>query len=126
MMDVWQISWELIKLAVLPLCLYYFQRMQNRRDAEAKARDAKREKEFAERKRELEEQQKKNTEIQFLMMERMDSVCDMTQMMAKKLHDAGIINGDLEEMNQKYAGLNSQYESSIKSLALKVLNKSQD
>ena len=125
-MDVWQISWEFIKLAVLPLCLYYFQRMQNQRDAEAKARDAKREKEFAERKRELEEQQKKNTEIQFLMMERMDSVCDMTQMMAKKLHDAGIINGDLEEMNKKYAGLNSKYEYSIKSLALKVLNKSQN
>ena len=120
-MDVWQISWEFIKLAVLPLCLYYFQRMQNRRDAEAKERDAKREKEFAERKRDLEEQQKKNTEIQFLMMERMDSVCDMTQMMAKKLHDAGIINGDLKELDEENKKLNEKYNENIKKLAMEVL-----
>ena len=57
------------------------------------------------------------------MMERIDSLSDMTQLMARKLHDAGIINGDLEDMNQKYQGLNNNYERELKRLALDVLNK---
>ena len=73
--------------------------------------------------KEQEEQIKKNTDIQFLMMERIDSLSDMTQLMARKLHDAGIINGDLEDMNQKYQGLNNNYERELKRLALDVLNK---
>ena len=110
------IAWEVIKVAVVPLCIWYFQRYTEKQDAKNEA-------EYTARKREMDEQQKTNTDIQFLMMERIDSLSDMTQMMAKKLHDAGIINGDLEEMNQKYAGLNSEYEQSIRGLALKVLNK---
>jgi len=116
MEKVWPILWELFKLGVIPLCLWLFQR-------QVAERDDHRENEYTERKRELDAQQKKNTEIQFLMMERIDSLSDLTQMMAKKLHDAGIINGDLEHMNQKYEGLNSDYEKSIKNLALKVLNR---
>lgn len=113
---VWPILWEIVKLAVVPLCLWLFQRQVAKRDNH-------RENEYSMRKRELDAQQKKNTEIQFLMMERIDSLSDLTQMMAKKLHDAGIINGDLEHMKEKYEGLNSDYEKSIKNLALKVLNK---
>lgn len=112
----WPIAWDIIKVAVLPLCIWYFQKQVN-------IRDDRREREYTTRKQEMDTQQQKNTEIQFLMMERIDSLSDLTQMMAKKLHDAGIINGDLEHMNQKYEGLNSDYEKSIKSLALKVLNK---
>ena len=97
------IAWEVLKVAVIPLCIWYF--------------------EDDERKKIYEAQQKKNTDVQFLMMERIDSLSDMTQMMARKLHDAGIINGDLEDMHRKYEGLNNEYEKNIKSLALKVLNK---
>lgn len=104
-MNIWSILRTIVELVVVPLFLYYIQR-------QIKARDDNQA-----------EQQKKNTDIQFLMMERIDSLSDLTQMMAKKLHDAGVINGDLEHMNQKYAGLNSDYEKSIKALAVKVLNK---
>lgn len=116
MEKVWPVLWEAVKIAIIPLCLWYFQRRITQRDD-------RRESEYTERRKQLDAQQKKNTEIQFLMMERIDSLSDLTQMMAKKLHDAGIINGDLDHMNQKYEGLNSDYERSIKSLALKVLNK---
>lgn len=112
----WSIVWEVIKVAVVPLCIWYFQRYTEKQDA-------KKEAEYIARKRAMDEQQKTNTDIQFLMMERMDNLSEMTHLMAKKLHDAGIINGDLEELNQKYKGLNSEYEKSIKSLALQVLNQ---
>jgi hypothetical protein len=103
------IAWEILKVAVIPVCIWYFETRLQSQDNE--------------RRKIYEAQQKKNTDIQFLMMERIDSLSDMTQMMARKLHDAGIINGDLEEMHRKYEGLNTEYERNIKTLALKVLNK---
>ena len=57
------------------------------------------------------------------MMDRIDSLSEMTQLMAKKLHDAGIINGDLEIMQNKYSGLNAEYEKTLRHLATEVLNK---
>ena len=62
-------------------------------------------------------------ENDLLMMARMDAIADMTHLMAKKLHDAGIINGDLEELNRKYKELDAKYDGNIKRLALEVLNK---
>lgn len=121
--QILSIVWEIAKVAIIPLGLYYIQRLITQRDNEAAARDRKRESEYSARKAELDAQEKKNQDIQFLMMERIDSLSDMTQMMARKLHDAGIINGDLEHMNEKYEKLNSDYEKSLKGLALKVLNK---
>jgi len=115
-MSIWSILRTIVELVVIPLFLFYIQR-------QIKSRDDKREAEYHANKLAQAEQQKKNTDIQFLMMQRIDSLSDLTQMMAKKLHDAGVINGDLEHMNQKYDGLNTDYEKSIKTLALKVLNK---
>ena len=59
----------------------------------------------------------------FLMMQRVDNCAEMTHMMAKKLHDAGIINGDLEELDSKNKELNNKYNDHLRSLALEVLNK---
>ena len=59
----------------------------------------------------------------FLMMSRMDSIADMTHLMASKLHDAGIINGDLEELDRKYQELENQYDKNLKKLALDTLKK---
>lgn len=75
----------------------------------------------------LYDQQNRREELRdennLLMMSRMDNVSDMTHLMAKKLHDAGIINGDLKELNDKYKELDSKYDKNIKKLALEVLNK---
>ena len=113
---VLSVLWEVLKIAVIPVLIWYFehqiQKQEEKRELESKAR-----------RKEQEEQLKKNTDIQFLMMERIDSLSDMTQLMARKLHDAGIINGDLEDMHQKYKGLNHNYEQELKRLALDVLNK---
>lgn len=62
-------------------------------------------------------------ENNLLMMSRMDGVSELTHLMSKKLHDAGIINGDLKELDEKYKELESKYDKNIKQIALEVLNK---
>lgn len=62
-------------------------------------------------------------ENELLMMDRIDNAAEMTHLMAKKLHDAGIINGDLSALDQKNAELNEKYEGNMKELARKVLYK---
>lgn len=62
-------------------------------------------------------------ENQLLMMDRVDNSAKMTHMMAQKLHDAGIINGDLKEMDEENKRLNKKYEENMKQLAFEVLNK---
>ena len=60
---------------------------------------------------------------ELLMMDRIDNAAEMTHLMARKLHDAGIINGDLAELDKKNAELNQSYEKNMKELARKVLYK---
>lgn len=59
----------------------------------------------------------------FLMMERVDNSAEMTHMMAQKLHDAGVINGSLKELDEKNKALNEKYNKNLKELALEVLSK---
>ena len=58
-----------------------------------------------------------------LMMARMDCLADLVQLMAKRLHDAKIINGDLSELHNKYKGLEEKYDGNMKSLAHEILKK---
>lgn len=62
-------------------------------------------------------------ENMFLMMERVDNCAEMTHMMARKLHDAGVINGDLEELDTKNKKLNDKYEGNLRNLAMEVLRR---
>ena len=41
--------------------------------------------------------------------------------MAVKMHDAGIINGDLKELDEENKKLNEKYNENIKKLAMEVL-----
>ena len=70
-----------------------------------------------------EKREKLRDENQFLMMERVDNCAEMTHLMAKKMHDAGIINGDLEELDSKNKKLNDKYNDHLRNLALEVLNR---
>ena len=56
-------------------------------------------------------------------MSRIDNTAEMTHMMARKLHDAGVINGDLQELDAKYKELNEKYDNHMRKLAIEVLNK---
>jgi len=47
----------------------------------------------------------------------------MTHLMAKKLHDAGVINGDLKELDEKNKRLNEKYNDHMKKLAAEVLRR---
>ena len=108
--------WEAIKIAVIPFALWYFERQITKRDE-------RRDREYNARKREQAEQAKKNTDIQFLMMQRLDKLSELTHLMAQKLHDQGVINGDLERLDQKYRELDDDYEREVHRLALLYSNK---
>ena len=114
-MEKLAILWDVVKIFLIPLCIWYFER-------QVQARDEKREKEFADRKRELDAAHQQSIDMQFLMMERIDNLSDTTHLMAKKLHDAGIINGDLAELDDKYKGLDAKYHDNLRRMALDVLN----
>lgn len=58
---------------------------------------------------------------QLLMMDRVDNSAKMTHLMAVKMHDAGIINGDLKELDEENKKLNEKYNENIKKLAMEVL-----
>ena len=60
-------------------------------------------------------------ENQLLMMDRVDNSAKMTHLMAVKMHDAGIINGDLKELDEENKKLNEKYNENIKKLAMEVL-----
>lgn len=62
-------------------------------------------------------------ENELLMMIKMDKLGKLTQLMAKRLHDVGIINGDLEELQKEYKAADEDYERNIKKLAAEVLRK---
>ena len=110
-MEILSTAWEVFKAVILPLCIWYFQRQITQRDE-------RREREYSERKKELDKQAQDNVDIQFLMMQRMDKLSEMTHLMAQKLHDQGVINGDLEKLDKKYKELDENYESEVKRLAL--------
>lgn len=67
--------------------------------------------------------QEKKTENELLMMIKMDKLGDLTVLMAKKLHDVGIINGDLEDLKKDYKAADEEYDKNIKKLAAEVLRK---
>lgn len=96
--------WEILKILVIPLAIWYF--------------ETRREREYTDRKRELDEEAKRNIDIQYLLMKRIDKLSEMTHLMAVKLHDKHIINGDLETLDKKYKELDAEYEEEVKRLAL--------
>ena len=67
--------------------------------------------------------QQKKTDETFLMMTKMDKMGDLTILMANKLHEAGIINGDLEEIKKEYKAADKEYDKHIKKLAAEILKK---
>lgn len=67
--------------------------------------------------------QQKKTDEAFLMMAKMDKMGDLTILMANKLHEAGIINGDLEELKKEYHVADAEYDKHIKMLAAEILKK---
>jgi len=107
--------WELVKIGILPVCIYLLERQISKRDD-------RREREYEARKEEQRRQQKQNADIQFLMMQRLDKLSEMVHLMAQKLHDQGVINGDLEKLDNKYKELDALYEEEVKRLAL-IANK---
>lgn len=73
--------------------------------------------------KQIEAWQKIKTDETFLMMDKIDKLGELTILMADKLHAAGVINGDLEEIKKKYKAADEEYEKHIKKLAAEVLKR---
>lgn len=112
----WGIVWDVCKVLVFPVCLFLLER-------QISARDDRREREYSERKQELDKRQENNLRLQFLMMQRLDKLSELCHLMAKKLHDQGVINGDLEVLDRKYKELDDQYEEEVRRLAIVANHK---
>lgn len=104
-------AWDVCKVIIFPVCLFLLER-------QIRARDDRREREYNERKQQLDKQNEDNLRLQLLMMQRMDKLSEMTHLMAQKLHDKGVINGDLETLDRKYKELDDEYEREVHRLAL--------
>lgn len=51
MSTIWPILWDIVKVAIIPFCLWYFQKKMDERDRDLVRRDDRREREYAERKK---------------------------------------------------------------------------
>ena len=116
LLKILSVIWEITKVVVLPVCLFLWQRAVNKMDSKRKQ---EREEADSKRKKEIEEAER----LQYLQMQRMDKLSEMTHLMAKKLHDKGVINGDLQALDKKYKELDDEYEDEVHRLALRYSKK---
>ena len=63
------------------------------------------------------------TDNDFLLWTKIDKQGDLTMLMANKLHEAGIINGDLEDLQKNYRAADEKFEDHVHKLAAEVLRK---
>lgn len=66
---------------------------------------------------------KSESENDFLLWTKIDKMGSLIELMATKLHEAGVINGDLEEVQKEYKAADDDYEKHLKRLAAVVLRK---
>lgn len=71
----------------------------------------------------IKQMQKTKTDSDFLLWSKIDKMGDLTLLMAKRMHEAGIINGDLEQVKQQYKEADAKYEDHIRHLAAEVLRR---
>ena len=67
--------------------------------------------------------QQTKTDNDFLLWTKIDKQGDLVLLMANKMHEAGIINGDLENVKQEYKAADAEYEKHVRKLAAEVLRK---
>lgn len=51
MSTIWPILWDIVKAAIIPFCIWYFQKKMDERDRDMVRRDDRREREYDERKK---------------------------------------------------------------------------
>ena len=65
---------------------------------------------------EMERREKDRARLEKIMICRTDKMSGMVELMADKLHEQGIINGDLEQLRQAYAVTDREYEEYLREL----------
>ncbi len=67
--------------------------------------------------------QQTKTDNDFLLWTKIDKLGELTCLMAEKMHEAGIINGDLEQVKQNYQKADEDYEKHIRRLAAEIMRR---
>lgn len=65
---------------------------------------------------EIELREKNRARLEKIMILRADKMSEMVELMAKKLHDGGIINGDLAELEHSFLLVDKDYEDYLRDL----------
>lgn len=65
---------------------------------------------------EMERREADRARLEKIMICRTDKMSGMVELMADKLHEHGIINGDLEALRQAYAATDREYEEYLREL----------
>lgn len=63
---------------------------------------------------EMEKRDRDRARLEKIMLCRTDKMHEMVLLMADKLHDKGIINGDLAELQQRYEATDREYEEYLR------------
>ena len=63
---------------------------------------------------EMERRDRDRAKLEKLMLCRTDKMHEMVELMATKLHDKGIINGDLAELQKRYEITDREYEEYLR------------
>lgn len=64
----------------------------------------------------FENQKKQQQKLEKILVTRLDKLSVFVELMAQKLHDAGVINGDLEKVRSDYAEIDEMYDEFIRDI----------
>ncbi len=64
----------------------------------------------------FENQKKQQQKLEKILVTKLDKLSVIVELMARKLHDAGVINGDLEKVQKDYAEIDEMYDEFIRDI----------
>ena len=61
-------------------------------------------------------EKKQQQKLEKILVTKLDKLSVIVELMARKLHDAGVINGDLEKVQKDYAEIDEMYDEFIRDI----------
>jgi hypothetical protein len=68
---------------------------------------------------ELDAKKKSQAKYEGLLLKKIDKLSDLVELMARKLHDAGVINGDLERIRTLYHTADEEFDQYMNEVVVK-------
>lgn len=68
---------------------------------------------------ELDSKKKSQAKYEGLLLKKIDKLAELVELMARKLHDAGVINGDLERIRSSYKTVDEEFDQYMNEVVVK-------